>query len=45
MENGNTIILSAAQFKNDKEDTIYPMSDNLLVTTNLDLARKLKIIE
>lgn len=44
MENGNIIILSASEFKPVKEDKIYSMMDNLLVTTNKELARKLKII-
>jgi hypothetical protein len=44
-ENGQTIILSAAEFKRDEENEIYPLSDNLLVTTNVDLARQLKLIE
>ena len=44
-ENGQTIIISAAEFKRDEENEIYPLSDNLLVTTNAELARRLKIIE
>jgi hypothetical protein len=44
-ENGKTIILSASEFKRDEEDEIYPLMDNLIVTTNIDLARQLKIIE
>jgi hypothetical protein len=44
-ENGKTIILSASEFKRDEEDEIYPLMDNLLVTTNIDLARHLKLIE
>ncbi|MBK9463163.1 MAG: hypothetical protein IPN94_28045 [Sphingobacteriales bacterium] len=44
-ENGKTIILSASEFKRDEENEIYTLMDNLLVTTNLDLARQLKIIE
>lgn len=43
-ENGKTIILSASGFKHDGENEIYPLMDNLLVTTNIDLARLLKII-
>jgi hypothetical protein len=44
-ENGRTIILSASEFKRDEENEIYPLMDNLLVTTNIDLARQLKLIE
>ena len=44
-ENGKTIILSASEFKRDEENEIYPLMDNLLVTTNIDLARQLKLIE
>jgi hypothetical protein len=44
-EKGQTIILSAAEFKRDEENEIYTLSDNLLVTTNVDLARQLKLIE
>ena len=39
------VILSASEFKRDEENEIYTLMDNLLVTTNLDLARQLKIIE
>jgi len=45
MENDQTIILSASEFKRDEEDEIYPLMDNLLVTTNIDLAKQLKLIE
>ena len=44
-ENGQTIILSASEFKRDEENEFYPLMDNLLVTTNIDLARQLKLIE
>jgi hypothetical protein len=44
-ENGKTIILSASEFKRDEENEIYPLMDNLLVTTNIHLARQLKLIE
>lgn len=44
-ENGKTIILSASEFKGDQENETYPLMDNLLVTTNTDLARQLKLIE
>jgi len=44
-ENGQTIVLSASEFKRDEENEIYPLMDNLLVTTNVDLARQLKLIE
>ena len=42
--NGKTIILSASEFKRDEENEIYPLMDNLLVTTNIDIARQLKLI-
>lgn len=42
-ENGTTIILSASEFKGSEQNKVYGMSDNLLVTTNLTLAKKLKI--
>ena len=44
-DNGGTIIISASEFNPDKENEIYPFMDNLLVTTNIDLARQLKLIE
>ncbi|MBD3750673.1 MAG: hypothetical protein IE931_14390 [Sphingobacteriales bacterium] len=44
-ENGKTIILSASEFKREEENEIYSLMDNLLVTTNIDLARHLKLIE
>ena len=44
MENGILIILSASEFKTPEENKIYGMSDNLLVTTNFDLAKKLNMI-
>ena|SRR6218665_2684838 len=43
-ENGTTIIVSASEFKDQKQNEIYGMSDNLLVTTNVSLAKELKII-
>ncbi len=43
-ENGKTIIICASEFKGDEEDEIYPLMDNILVTTNIDLARQLKMI-
>ncbi|OYU97378.1 MAG: hypothetical protein CFE21_03550 [Bacteroidetes bacterium B1(2017)] len=43
-ENGNTILLSASEFKRDT-DEILPLMDNLLVTTNLDLAKFLRILD
>ncbi|MDR6763488.1 hypothetical protein J2Y38_003709 [Flavobacterium sp. 2755] len=42
-ENGKTIILSASEFKDSEQNKVYGMSDNLLVTTNLTLAKELKI--
>ena len=44
-QNGRTIIVSASEFKREEENEIYPLMDNLLVTTNMDLARQLKIID
>ncbi len=44
-EYGKTIILTASEFIIDKEDEIYPLMDNILVTTNIDLAIQLKLIE
>lgn len=41
-EHGQTIILSASEFKRDEE--VYPLSDNVLVTTNVELARQLKMV-
>ncbi|HEX8015665.1 MAG TPA: hypothetical protein VF465_10575 [Flavobacterium sp.] len=43
-ENGITIILSASEFKGFEKNKTYGMSDNLLVTTNIVLAKDLKII-
>jgi hypothetical protein len=43
-ENDQTIILSAAEFKESEQNEIYGMSDNLLVTTNIELAKNLKIL-
>lgn len=40
-----TIIISAAEFQRPNENEIYTLMDNLLVTTNVDLARQLKLIE
>lgn len=44
MENEMIIILSASKFTTPEQNEIYGMSDNLLVTTNLDLAKELKMI-
>ncbi|MFH6959989.1 hypothetical protein ACHRV1_21530 [Flavobacterium aquidurense] len=44
MENEMIIILSASEFKTPEQNEIYGMSDNLLVTTNFDLAKELKMI-
>ncbi|TDO71189.1 hypothetical protein EV143_10944 [Flavobacterium chryseum] len=44
MENGILIILSASEFKETEQTKIYGMSDNLLVTTNFDLAKQLEMI-
>jgi hypothetical protein len=43
-QNGRAIIISASELKGEEEDKIYTLMDNLLVTTNTDLARKLRII-
>ena len=43
-ENGKTIILSASEFICGEADEIYPLMDNILVTTNRDLAKTLKMI-
>jgi hypothetical protein len=43
-ENSQKIILSASEFTRDNEDEIYRSMDNILVTTNLQLARQLKLI-
>jgi len=45
MENGKAIILSAAEFNREEENEIYSLMDNILVTTNINLARQLKLIE
>lgn len=44
-DNEESIILSASEFNRNEENEIYPSMDNLLVTTNTELARQLKIIE
>lgn len=44
-ENGKTIIISACEFKQGTKHEIFSMMDNLLVMTNTELAKKLKIIE
>ena len=44
-DNSEKIIISASEFKRDNEDEIYGLTDNILVTTNLQLAKKLKLIE
>lgn len=43
-KNGRAIIISASEFNRDEENEIHPLMDNLLVTTNVDLARQLKLI-
>ena len=43
-ENGKTIILSASEIKHEEENSTYPLMDNILVTTNVDLARQFKLI-
>jgi hypothetical protein len=42
-ENGDTIILSAAEFK--RENELHFFSDNIIITTNYDLAKAFKIID
>jgi hypothetical protein len=44
-DRNKTIILSAAEFQRPEEIEIFSLMDNLLVTTNVDLARQLKLIE
>lgn len=44
-ENGKIIILSAAELMRIDQDEICPFMDNLLLTTNVDLARRLRIIQ
>lgn len=44
VENGKSIILCASEFKHEENEP-YPMMDNILVITNLDLARELKILK
>ena len=43
-ENGKSIFITASELKDDK-DEFYSQMDNLLVTTNLDLLRKLEATE
>ena len=45
LENGESIILSAAEFNHNDENEICPSSDNLLITTNVDLAKQLNLIK
>ncbi len=45
MKNGKTIIVSAAEFKSDDGNGVYGLMDNLLVTTDIALAKQLKLIE
>ena len=44
-ENNITIIISAAEFNRDTENEIFPLMDNLLVTTNVEFARQIKLVE
>ena len=44
LDNEEIIILSASEFKDSDENEIYPISDNIVVTTNIELAKRLKII-
>lgn len=44
LDNEKKVVISAAEFKRDNEDEIYGLMDNILVTTNLELARQLKLI-
>ncbi len=44
LDNEKKVVISAAEFKRDNEDEIYELMDNLLVTTNMELARQLKLI-
>ena len=45
IDSGQKIIISASEFKGNEENELYSLMDNLLVTTNIDLAKKLKLIE
>lgn len=44
LDNGYSIIISAAEFDHSKKDILFKLQDNLLVTTNIDLAIQLDII-
>ena len=44
LDNEKKVVISAAEFKRDNEDEIYGLMDNILVTTNLELARQLKLV-
>ncbi len=44
-EGKNKIIISAAELKQEEENEVFGLMDNLLVTTNAELARQLKLIE
>lgn len=44
-ENGKIIIISASELDHDEEDKVFPLMDNLLITTNIDLAKQLKLID
>jgi len=45
VDNDKSIILSASEFNGEEENEIYPLMDNILVTTNLKLAKDLKMIK
>ncbi|QSW89081.1 hypothetical protein J0383_22955 [Flavobacterium endoglycinae] len=44
LEDESSIILSASEFKDVHQEKAYGMSDNLLVSTNLELGKELKLI-
>jgi hypothetical protein len=45
VDNDKYIVISASDLVQSGETKVNPLMDNLLVTTNLDLARQLKIVE
>ena len=45
ISNKKKIIISACEFSSDEKQEINSQMDNLLVTTNIDLAKNIKLIE
>jgi hypothetical protein len=43
INNNKTIIISASQFLEQEENTVFGLSDNQLVTTNIELATNLNL--